>query len=566
MPDAEPAMERPWYRHYDAGVPRTVDPPRATMVDVFRETVARYGSHPGMVFMGRKATFDELWVESARAAALFRALGVRPHDRVALLIPNVPQFVHCCYGAMMAGAVIVSINPLGMKRDVATAIRDSGARVLVALDVLLGKFWGELELAGIEHVLIVRMASLLPPLMSLGFRLEALVGKVELPPRNAGRDYLRLAGEMTPLREPEPLGPDDVTYFQYTGGTTGSPKAAMLTNRNLVVNSEQCRVWLGTKVGGGDVGLMAVPFFHVYGMTVGMNLSIRTAMTMILHPRFNAVAAMRDIQRHRVTVFPGVQVFYKAIGDHPRAGDYDLKSVSACISGAGPLMKEVQDRFEARTGARLAEGYGLTEASPVTHCNPLRGTRKPGTIGVPAPSTDARITDLETGERELPPGSEGELCVKGPQVMKGYWGREDETRAVLRGGWLHTGDIAVMDEDGFFRIVDRKKEMIKSAGENVYPRNVEEVLYLHPSVSDAAVIGVPDPRAGEMVKAFVILRPGARVTGPQLVEFCRSHLSRAQIPREIEFRSTLPRNQMGKLLRRVLAAEERAKAEGGRGA
>jgi long-chain acyl-CoA synthetase len=463
---------------------------------------------------------------------------------------------------MMAGAVVVSINPLGMKRDVATAIRDSGARVLVALDALLGKFRGELELAGIEHVLVVRMAGLLPPLLSAGFRLGALFGKFEMPPRNAGRDYLKLVGEMEPLREPEPLGPDDVTYFQYTGGTTGSPKAAMLTHRNLVSNTEQCRVWLKTPVGEGDVGLMAVPFFHVYGMTVGMNLSIRTAMTMVLHPRFDPVAAMRDIERHRVTVFPGVQAFFKAIGDHPQAGRHDLRSLRACISGAGPLMKEVQDRFESRTGARLVEGYGLTEASPVTHCNPLYGTRKPGTIGIPAPSTDARIVDAETGVKDLPAGSEGELLVRGPQVMKGYWGREDETRSVLRDGWLHTGDIAVMDEDGFFRIVDRKKEMIKSAGENVYPRNVEEVLYLHPAVSDAAVIGVPDPRAGEKVKAFVMLRAGASATAGDLITFCRSRLSRAQIPREVEFRTSLPRNQMGKLLRRLLADEEKAKAEG----
>lgn len=550
--------ERVWHRSYDAGVPSEIEVPELTLPAVLRRTAERHGRRAATIFMDRSATYGELARRAGMIARLLVDLGVRPGDRVALLFPNVPDEVAAYYGALQAGAVVVQINPLGTPVDMAGALKDSGSSVLIALDALLGRFMNGLAGAPLKHVLISSLAGQLPPLVRAGFFLKAALGRVPLPPKGSGESLdARLAG-LEPLANSVPRSPDDAALLQYTGGTTGLPKAAELTHRNLVANIEQIRVWLPGERDREEVCLLAIPCFHVYGMTVGMNQSVFKAQTMVLHPRFEVEPILGSIERHRPTQFPGVQMFYQAISSHPKAGRYDLSSIEACLSGAGPLMRETQEAFEALTGAKVVEGYGLTEASPVTHCNPLKGRRKTGTIGVPMPSTDARVVDLDAGTRVLEPGREGELCVRGPQVMRGYWNRPDETREVLRDGWLHTGDIAVQDEEGFFRIVDRKKEMIKSGGENVYPRDVEEVLFAHPAVEDAGVAGVPDSTYGEMVKAYVVLKPGARTGGDELIAHCRSRLSGFQTPKAVAFRRSLPRTQVGKLLRRKLEDGEEA--------
>jgi long-chain acyl-CoA synthetase len=371
--------------------------------------------------------------------------------------------------------------------------------------------------------------------------------------------YKRFLSQAKPLyvqADSDPAG--DIALLQYTGGTTGMPKGVMLTHRNLVANAIQARAWCYGLRDASERFLAVLPLFHVFGLTVLMNLAIMRAGTLVLLPRFEAGAMLEAIRKKRPTVFPGAPTMYIAVMNHEQAGKTDLSSIKVCVSGAAPLPLDVQERFEALTGGILIEGYGLTEASPVTHVNPIWGTRKIGTIGVPLPGTDARIVNRETGE-PLPPGQIGELAVKGPQVMAGYWNRPEETAAVLRDGWLHTGDLAVMDEDGFFAIVDRIKDVIIAGGFNIYPREVEEVLYEHPAVQHAAVLGVKDPYRGETVKAFIVLRSGLSVSAMQLDRWCRDRLAAYKVPHLYEFRDELPMSMVGKVLRRKLAEEEAGK-------
>jgi long-chain acyl-CoA synthetase len=353
------------------------------------------------------------------------------------------------------------------------------------------------------------------------------------------------------------LKPSDVALLQYTGGTTGTPKAAMLTHRNLVTNSLQARAWFPRAAAGREIFLGAIPFFHVYGLTSVLLFGVAVAAEIIVIPRPRPVdIVLEAIQRFRVTLFPGVPTLYAAINEHPKVGEYDLRSGALCVSGAAPLPREVFERFEVLTGGRLVEGYGLTETSPLTHCTPLFGERRPASIGLPLPDTDARVVDMTTGE-PLPPGDEGELEVRGPQVMLGYWNRPEETDEVFHDGWLRTGDVARMDADGFFHVVDRRKDMIDVSGFKVLPREVEEVLLMHPKVREAVVAGVPDAYRGETVKAFVVLKPGETASEEEIVEFCRLHLAVFKVPRKVEFRSELPKSMVGKYLRRVLIEEER---------
>jgi long-chain acyl-CoA synthetase len=371
------------------------------------------------------------------------------------------------------------------------------------------------------------------------------------------------------------VGPDDPALLQYTGGTTGLAKGAMLTHRNLVANTIQTGTWLvksttspvegpaPSSVKGEydevEVFLGAIPFFHVYGMTVVMNLCISLGHTMVLLPQFKTQEVLDAIAKYRPTLFPGVPTMYVAINNHPDVGRYELHSIKACLSGAAPLPLEVANRFEALTGARLVEGYGLTEASPVTHANPIFGARKAGTIGLPLPDTDARIVDLETGERTLPPGEIGEIAVKGPQVMAGYWNQPGETAMVLRNGWLYTGDIGYMDEQGYFTIVDRKKEMIIAGGFNIYPREVEEPLYEHPGIKEVVAVGLPDPYRGETVKVYIVLKEEAYATEQEIIDFCKQRMAKHKVPTLVEFRPELPKTLVGKVLRRALREQEMAK-------
>ncbi len=355
------------------------------------------------------------------------------------------------------------------------------------------------------------------------------------------------------------VDPEEVALLQYTGGTTGFSKGAMLTHYNLVSDVVQCVSWNQEAEKGKERMLSVLPFFHVYGMTVAMNEAIYLAATIILLPRFQVDDTLEAIKAYRPTRFPGVPTMYIAIINHPRVKEYNISSIKVCSSGSAPMPVEALKRFEELTGGKISEGYGLTEASPVTHANPFSGQRKIGSIGLPRPDTDARIVDLETGEKDLPPGQEGELCIRGPQVMKGYWNRPEETVKSLRGGWLFTGDIARMDEEGYFYVVDRKKDMIICGGYNVYPREVEEVLYQHPKILEACAVGVPDPYRGETVKAFVVLKETERATSEEIIAYCQKNMAKYKAPTLVEFRKELPKSHVGKVLRKILREEEGAK-------
>jgi long-chain acyl-CoA synthetase len=462
-------------------------------------------------------------------------------------------------GTLKAGGVVVPCNPLFVEREVTGQLADCGATIAVTLDLFFDRVRAARGAGRLAHIVVTRINEFFPqPLRALYPWRARRHGEWPRIALDATTHAFGALCGAPPLVDASAQRPDDLAAILYTGGTTGTPKGAMLTHANLVANAYQTALWYVHKGDGQLVTIVVLPLFHSYALSVGLNGSLLRGARMILLPRFDTRAVLKAIGRYRPQQLPGVPTLYNALINHPAVGRYDLRSVRACISGAAALMGEVQARFERITGGVLAEGYGLTEASPVTHVTPLAGLRKRGSIGVPVSDTDARIVDLETGTRVLPPGESGELVVRGPQIMAGYWNRPEETAAILRDGWLYTGDIARTDEDGYFYIVDRKKEMLITRGFNVYPREIEEVLTAHPAVLDAALIGVPDTHRGEVGKAFVVLRPGAQATAAELLDYCKVHLAPFKIPATIEFRETLPKSLIGKTLRRVLAQEDRA--------
>ncbi len=556
---------RPWLKFYESGVQPSLTYPEATLGNVLEQTAQKFPDHPALLFYGGKIGYRELDTLANRFARSLSRLGVRKGDRVALMLPNIPQMVIAYYGSLRLGAVAVPTNPLYHEHELEVQLSDSGAETLVAVDMFYPVIAHVLPRTTVKHLILCGIKDYLPfPLKQL-YPIKERIDKQRvnvklIPPIYGFHDIMK---EVTG----EPLDwnvkPDDIALFQYTGGTTGIPKGAVLTHRNLVVNSVQSKAWLNLHNEGAAIILAAIPFFHVYGMTTAMNLGILIGAELILLPKFHTKEVLRVIQKYRPQIFPGIQAMYLAIGHYPKLHKYDLSSLKISLSGAGPLMREVQDQFERVTNGRIVEGYGLSEASPVTHANPIFGNRKIGSIGLPWPDTEARIVDIETGERTLPAGETGELVIKGPQVMKGYWNKPGETAQALRGGWLHTGDIARMDEDGYFYIVDRIKDMIKTVGENVYPREVEEVLYMHPKIREAVVVGIPhEEYLGEKIKAYVVLKEGQTATAEEIIEFCSEQLSKFKVPKEIEFRSQLPKTLVGKVLRRVLRDGEIKKLEG----
>jgi long-chain acyl-CoA synthetase len=560
--DAAPLAARPWTRHYDAMVPATLVYPHVPLTAFLREAARRYPDAVATIFFGRKRTYASLHRDARRFAAGLQRLGVRKGDRVALMLPNCPQFLIAFWGALEAGAIVVPTNPLYTPREVAHQLADSGAETVVVLSRLYPVVKQAREGTALRNLIVTNIKEEMPPVLRLLFTIakEKKDGHRQPfrgdPGAVAFQDVLA-DGAPSPVEVSE----DDVAVLQYTGGTTGVPKGAMLSHRALVANTLQSRAWFTNLEDTGGVCMAVMPLFHVYGLTVAMLLAVQSASALILEPQFDLQHVLKDIQRYRPNTFPGAPRIYNAIVNSPLATKYDLKGVGACISGSAPLMVETARRFRELTGGHLVEGYGLTEAAPVTHCNPLfgEGKQKVGSIGVPFPDVEAKIVDLETGTRDLPTGETGELVLRGPQLMDGYWHQPDETAQTLRGGWLYTGDIARVDEDGYCFIVDRKKEMIDVSGFKVYPREVEEVLATHPAVAESAAIGVAHPIKGEEVKAFVVLRPGAAATPDELREHCRQGLAPFKVPKEIELRETLPKSLIGKVLRRQLAEEERAK-------
>jgi long-chain acyl-CoA synthetase len=553
----------PWLDSYPPGVPEHVEVPQVNLARLLADAVREYPHAPAMHFEGRTTSYAELADQAWRFAGTLAELGVTKGSRVGLLLPNCPQAVVALFAAFRLGAVVVQNNPLYTERELEHQLGDAGVEVLVCLDPVYQRVKAVRERVGIREVIVTSVLDELPavkralaPYTRRGRSASAGIGREE--PVRRWRELLRQRTESAPEADVDPA--TDVAMLQYTGGTTGVPKGVMLSHANLVANVEQIRAWLPDADPGHEIMMAVLPFFHAYGLTVGLLLGVRLRAALVILPRFELPQVMAAIDHYRPTLFPGVPTMYVAINRAVARGGHDLSSIKACISGAAPLPAEVAERFERFSGGRLVEGYGLSETSPVVTVNPIYGKRKAGTIGMPLPDTLARVADSEDPSRTLPSGERGELTVRGPQVMLGYWNRPDESAEVLRDGWLLTGDIAVTDEEGYFTIVDRKKDLIISSGYNVYPREVEGVLYEHPKVQEVSVAGVPDPYRGEMVKAFVVLRKGEAASTEELREFAKSRLAAYKVPRAVEFRTELPKNMVGKVLRRALVEEDRARA------
>ncbi len=564
-------MEKPWLAHYEPIVPQSLSYPNISLPELLERSVRQFPAQPalrlilrylGPLSIGGRMSYRQLGAEVDRCAAALHALGVRKGDRVALMLPNLPQFVICFFGALKVGAIVVNTNPQYTGREIERQFSDAGVETAVMLSALYNRLEEVRSRTPVKRVVLTDLLDYASPLSRLAGRWAPQRG-AQLAPRPSGEGVYHLRPLLASHPGPPPrvaIAPDDTALFQYTGGTTGIPKAAMLTHRNLVVNTVQMRHWITPIEMGRERVLGALPFFHVYGMTVGMLLGIHVGAELILLPVPRPTELiMQTIHRYKATIYPGVPTMYIGIINHRRVGRYNLRSVKACISGAAPLPMEVQVKFGQLTGGRLVEGYGLTEASPVTHCNPVRGECRAGSIGLPLPDVEARIMDYERLV-EQPVGEAGELWVRGPQVMAGYWNRPEETaRTITPDGWLRTGDIARMDADGYFYLIDRLKDIIITSGFNVIPREVEEVLYEHPKVQEAVVAGVPDPYRGEMVKAYVVLKPGQSATAEEIIAFCAERLAPYKVPRQVEFRRELPKTAVGKFLRRALVEEEKEK-------
>ncbi|MBI1820930.1 MAG: long-chain fatty acid--CoA ligase [Nitrospirae bacterium] len=551
-------MNRPWLKNYDSDVSPEIKIPSIPLHQILIDSAKKYPENPALIFYGKTVSYSELDDLSNRFGNVLKSFGIRAGDRVTLMFPNIPQCVIAYYGALKIGAVPVQTNPLYVEREIEHQLKDSDSEIIIALDLFYPRIKAVMEKTKLRQIILCRIADFLPPLLKLLYPLKAKKEgqwiKVEKQPFI--HDFMTLVKNASPQLSRQEVKPEDIALLQYTGGTTGTAKGVILTHTNLVANTVQCRTWMPGLKEGKETFLAVIPFFHVYGMTACMNLAVYLAGSLVLVPRFKTQDVLKNIEKHKATVFQGVQAMYVAINHFPGIEKRNLSSIKICVSGGGPLHVEVQEKFESLTHGKVVEGYGLTESSPVTHCHPINGMRKKGTIGLPLPLTDARIVDLEKGENDVPPGEIGELVVKGPQVMKGYWKRPEETASTLRHGWLYTGDMARMDEDGFFYIVDRKKDMIKTGGENVYPREVEEVLYQHSKIKDAVVVGLPDPFSVEMIKAYIVLNEGETAAEEEILAHCRKNLAKFKVPKLIEFRKELPKTIVGKVLRRILLEEE----------
>lgn len=550
-------MDRPNPTRHEPRPPRDLEYSSQCLPLALQERASRFAAHVATDFFGARIRYAELWDQIMRCARVLSNLGVRPGTRVAIMLPNCPQAIVAYYATLWLGGVAVLTNPLYMGREVLHQWDDAEAEVLVVLDHLIPKVEPVLPKTRIGKMLVTSLKEYLPFPLSLLYPLKARKDKL-FTAVSYGRDTLNFKRA---LKQVEPGAPacaaemDDLALLQYTGGTTGVSKGVMLSHRNIQANVAQLAAWIPDLQWGAERMLAILPFFHVFGMTVVMNLGLFIGGTIILVPRFEVNQFLKILHKSKPTLFPGVPTIYVALVNHPRIRSYELSSIRYCITGSAPMPLEVLRTFESLTGGTIIEGYGLTEASPVTHANPLSGARKPGTIGVPLPDTEARIMDLELGERELGPGETGELTVRGPQVMNGYWKNPGETEKVLREGWLFTGDIAQMDEEGYVTIIDRKKDLILAGGYNVYPREIDEVLYEHPKILDAVAIGIPDPYRGETVKAFVVVKAGETLTEEELIRFCKSRLAAYKVPKSIEFRENLPKTVVGKVLRKQLREE-----------
>ena len=554
---------KPWQAMYPEQIPTVLSYDDKPLYSLLKKSADEFPDKVSIHFQGKELTFKEVYESATKFASYLKSIGLEKGERVAVMLPNCPQGVISFFGILMAGGVVVQTNPTYTERELQQQMKDSGAKIILALDILFPRVTAAARGTEIEHIIVTAIKDYLPFPKNLIYpfiqkKEYGIVVKVE----HAGNHHLfteimkqKISGEVA-----EPIDVDnDLALLQYTGGTTGTPKGVMLTHKNLIANTEMCNAWLYRCKRGEERVLAILPFFHVYGMTTVLVLSIMEGNTMIIMPKFDVESTLKTIHKQRPTLFPGAPTMYIGLLNHPDVSKYDLSSIEACISGSAPLPLEVQEQFEKVTGGKLVEGFGLSETSPVTHANFIWDhPRVKGSIGLPWPDTDSVILSLETGE-ELPPNEIGEIAIKGPQVMKGYWNRPEDTENTFKNGWLLTGDLGYMDEKGFFYVVERKKDTIIAGGFNIYPREVEEVLYEHEAVQEVVVAGIPDPYRGETVKAYVVLKKGASVTEEELNQFARKNLASYKVPRLYEFRDELPKTIIGKILRRVLIDEEKKK-------
>jgi len=561
--------DKPWLAHYDKGVPQTVEIPNVPLFHFLEESARKYPDRACTIFNGAVVSYKEMNARSDEIAVALAELGVKKGDRVGIFMPNTPQFVMIYFGILKAGGVVVATNPLYTAPEIAHQASDAGIEVMFVMTNYYNTIKKAQPNTKIKKLIVTNLKEALSPIKQVlftllreqkgGFRIEGGLkdGDVWLQDLIA-----KHKGASRPKLE---VGPDDTALFQYSGGTTGVSKGAVALHRNIVANTMQLKAWFVTSNEGQEVYLMAIPLFHVYGMVAGLAIAIASGASMVMIPNPRDLKdILENISKYKTTIFPGVPAMYNGINNHPDviAGKYDLSSIKACISGSAPLLRETKDQFEKLTGGKVFEGYGLSEAPTGTHGNPLLGVNKTGSIGMPLPNMECRVISLDDGESDLPQGEIGELLLHGPQVMKGYHNMPTETANSLRQDkdgkiWLYTGDIVRMDEDGYFYIVDRKKELIKPGGFQVWPREVEEAIGSHPKVLDVGVGGIPDPNRGETVKAWIVLKPGENLTIDELRAYCKERLAPYKVPTHFEFRDELPKTTVGKILRRELVRQHK---------
>ncbi|MBI4700401.1 MAG: long-chain fatty acid--CoA ligase [Deltaproteobacteria bacterium] len=562
--------ERVWHKSYDEGVTPSIEYEDTTLRDMLAKSARSYPNATAMVFMNMKMSYARLKDEVDRLATALSEMGVKKDSRVAVQLPNLPQTIIAYQACQVLGAQAVMTNPLYMPREIEHQWHDASVEVAVVADFI---FASKIEpmraklpakqyvVASIPEYLRFPL-NLLAPLKLKKAQPQPLIAKVA--ESDSVHHFRKLLGRTEPRPPKVDIAMDDLAALQYTGGTTGVAKGAMLTQRNLSYNAQQARAWFPAMKNADEVFLAALPYFHSFGMQCCMNLPIFIAATMVVLPNPRDIPAMmKALCKHRVTMMPAVPAIFNAILNHPEVGSFDLSSIKSCFSGSAPLPVEVLERFEKMTGAKIAEGFGLTETSPVTHVNPFGGVRKIGSIGIPVPDTDCRIVDIEDGKTDKAVGEEGEIIIKGPQVMKGYWNMPGETAGMIREGWLYTGDLATMDAEGYFKIVGRKKDMIIVGGYNVYPDEVDGVLMMHDAVLEAATIGVPEEKKGERVKSFVVFKPGRKASFEELEKHCKDNLAAYKVPKLWEERAELPKSTVLKVLRRELRDEELKKSKKG---
>ncbi len=554
-------MEKPWYKSYVKGVAYTLQYEKITMPQALTRSVNQFPDKTALIFIDSRISYKQLDDMVNRFANALIDLGVKPGDKVAMLMPNMPQLVAATYGAWRAGAVVIMNNPLYTDKELEYQFNNSESSFLITLDLLGPRMIALKPKTPIKHIVVAHIRD------HLRFPKKQLLPIVakdkhrNIPPTPNVYEWMDVLKKYPATNPNIPVDFESLASLQYTGGTTGVSKGVMLTHANLVKNVQQTLAFFPGFNRGENTLLGTLPFFHSFGLTTCMNISIWMGWTDVLIPRPEPEALLEAVHKYKVNFFPAVPTMYVGVLNHPKASQYNLTSIKGCFSGAAPLPIEVIKEFESKTGSQICEGYGLSETSPVATTNPFGGVTKVGSVGLPVPDTDIKIVDLIDGQKEMPVGESGEIIIKGPQVTSGYYKMPEETAIAIRDGWLYTGDIGKMDEDGYFYIVDRKKDMIIAGGYNIYPREIDEVLFEHPKILEACAVGIPDPYRGETVKAFVVLKPGETMTEEEVIKYCQEKLAKYKVPKMVEFMTSLPKSGVGKIIRKELRAMEMAKGK-----